>query len=175
MQRLHRLETEHCSLRAGLEPGCISNPNPNHSSQGKPCVKTHSPDEHAHSTHTHPTKCGGMELPLPHPKGYEPEKAQPPPRMVALLAAQTRGSRQPNYLEVASQRPACKGGSQPCTLKSCDNLFPSDKVREWSLVQLGPPEANVGQKLAQSFDSVAAKSTEPAEAAVNTAATVACQ
>ena len=73
---------------------------------------------------------------------------------------------------MASQRPACQGGSQPCTLKSCNNLFPSDKVRDWSLAQLGPTGDNVGQKLAQSFDSVAAKSTQPAEAAVNSAAAV---
>ena len=73
---------------------------------------------------------------------------------------------------MASQRSACQAGSRPCTLKSCDNLFPSDKVRIWSLAQSEPTGDDVGQKLAQSFDSVGAKSTEPAEAVANAAAAV---
>ena len=36
----------------------------------------------------------------------------------------------------------------------------------------GTPETNVGEKLAQSLDSVAVESTEPAEAAANAAAAV---
>ena len=162
MQRLHKLETEHCSLLAGLGPGCISNPNP--SSKGEPCVETHSPDEHSHSTHQPPIKCGGMELPLPHPKGYEPEKAQPTPSvgkarpttLTALMAVQQSGG-WPSYRDVVRGRPAYRAGSQPCTLKSCDDLFPSDEVRDWSLAQLEHTGDDVGQKLAQSFDSVGAK------------------
>ena len=59
-----------------------------------------------------------MELPLPHPKGYEPEKAQPipsvgkarPTNMTALLAAQ-QGGGWPSYRGVARGRPAFRAGS----------------------------------------------------------------
>ena len=79
----------------------------------------------------------------------------------------------PCYLKrfVPRHRKANKG-SKPCTPKSCDRQSRSDKVGNWRLPLGGTQGTNVGEKLAQSLDSVAAKSTEPAEAAANTAAAV---
>ena len=137
------------------------NPNPNHASD----AKYEHPNSHDHRVPDNKLKqayfvCGDerLEVLLPHPKGWV--KGKP---------AKTTGKA---YHANQGYRKKAKQGSKPCTPKSCDRRSRSDQAGNWRMPLGGTPETNVGEKLALSLDSVAVKSTEPAEAAANAAAAV---
>jgi hypothetical protein len=104
--------------------------------------------------------CGDerVEVSLPHPKGWVKGKPAKPTGRA--------------YYDNQWYRKKAKQGSKPCTPKSCDRRSRSDQAGDWRMPLGGTPETNVGEKLALSLDSVAIKSTEPAEAAANAAAAV---
>ena len=155
--QLHRLEAMGTGPGLGGIPD--PNPNPNHASDAK--------YKHPNS-HDHPNSklkqayfvCGDerLEVPLPHPKGWGKRKP-------AKTTGKAYHANQWYYKKA-------KQGSKPCSLKSCDRRSRSDQAGDWRNPLGGTPETNVGKKLALSLDSVAAKSTEPAEAAANAAAAV---